>query len=116
VNDYATVRNMVEGVGHCNFANVYGQPNYPGQGQAQMGGWGEGVDLEAAWFSGKGNHEAGVYEHQQRHELGYYEDQGRASNPGGEDFHLVIIRNGSEPVEVHLKDWGGDQIKIKDSR
>lgn len=27
------------------------------------------------------------------------------------DFHLVIIRNGGSPVEVHLTGWGGPEAK-----
>ncbi|KAL1843980.1 hypothetical protein VTJ49DRAFT_6384 [Mycothermus thermophilus] len=36
---------------------------------------------------------------------------GDRSSSQGEDFHLVIIRSGGQPVEVHLTDWGGPEIK-----
>ncbi|KAK3305625.1 RmlC-like cupin domain-containing protein [Chaetomium strumarium] len=32
-------------------------------------------------------------------------------NESGVDFHLVVIRSGSKPVEVSLTDWGGPQTR-----
>ncbi|KAL2255476.1 hypothetical protein VTK26DRAFT_3270 [Humicola hyalothermophila] len=35
-------------------------------------------------------------------------------NDSDVDFHLVIIRSGGKPIEVALKDWGGNEVKPTD--
>ncbi|KAL2024888.1 hypothetical protein VTK56DRAFT_3587 [Thermocarpiscus australiensis] len=32
------------------------------------------------------------------------------------DLHLVLIRSGGKPVEVHLADWGGAEVRSTSSR
>lgn len=32
-------------------------------------------------------------------------------NESDEDLHWVITRSGSQPVEVNIIDWGGDEAK-----
>ncbi|GAB1317764.1 Cupin type-2 domain-containing protein [Madurella fahalii] len=35
----------------------------------------------------------------------------QAVNESEDDFHLVVIRSGGQPVEVNLTDWGGSEAK-----
>ena len=60
----------------------------------------------------------GDEEEPERHELGPGDfafvpawTEHQAVNESDTDFHLVVIRSGGSPVEVHLTDWGGPQVK-----
>ncbi|KAG7294019.1 hypothetical protein NEMBOFW57_004080 [Staphylotrichum longicolle] len=71
--------------------------------------------------SGKGvllSQPKGDEEEPERHELGPGDfafvpawTEHQAVNESDTDFHLVVIRSGGSPVEVHLTDWGGPQVK-----
>lgn len=60
----------------------------------------------------------GDEEEPERHELGPGDfafvpawTEHQAVNESDTDFHLVVIRSGGSPVEVHLTDWGGPQVR-----
>ncbi len=53
-----------------------------------------------------------------RHELGPGDfafvpawTEHQAVNESDADFHLVVIRTGGRPVEVHVTDWGGAHVE-----
>ncbi len=54
-------------------------------------------------------------EQPERHELGpgdfafipAWTEHQTVNESDAADFHMVVIRTGSSPVEVHLTDWGG---------
>ncbi|KAK4141326.1 uncharacterized protein C8A04DRAFT_14169 [Dichotomopilus funicola] len=73
--------------------------------------------------SGKGSllsQPRGDKEEPERHELGPGDfafvpawTEHQISNDSTVDFHLVIVRNGGSPVEVHLTGWGGPEARPK---
>ncbi|KAH6615813.1 hypothetical protein B0J18DRAFT_290555 [Chaetomium sp. MPI-SDFR-AT-0129] len=52
-------------------------------------------------------------EHQISNDSTVDDDTGVGIDAAKVDFHLVIVRNGGSPVEVHLTGWGGPEARPK---